>query len=386
MNGSTSVVGFDGLFLDQTTTGVGMYASNLWRTFQAAEESFPAMQLLLPDLDVYRSFDAENPAKVTPPSFARSGKATKLWWEQRGVMQAARRANADVVHIPHFAAPLLRNRRLVVTIHDVIPYVFPAYRSSASMRLYLRLVSRAARNADAILTDSECSKQDIVRFLGIDRERISVVPLAVDEQYRPVHDNEAEHELRERYGLPGPVIFNVGGLDVRKNVEALIRAFALSLPDLDADTRLVIAGSAHTGNQTLYPPLEPLIDELNVREHVVLTGRISEADKLRLYNLADLYVFTSFYEGFGLSPLEAMACGTPVICSNRSSLPEVVGDAGILVDPTPEKVSSAISTAMNDAYLRRRLSAQGLEQAGRFSWKRTARMTSEVYQQVLDRS
>jgi glycosyltransferase involved in cell wall biosynthesis len=386
MNGSTSVVGFDGLFLDQTTTGVGMYASNLWRTFRADEQSFPAMRLLLPDLDVYHSFDAENPAKVTPPSLARSGKANKLWWEQRGVLQAAGRASADLVHIPHFAAPLIRNRRLVVTIHDVIPYVFPAYRSSTSMRLYLRMVSRAVRSAEAILTDSECSKSDIVRHLGIDRERITVVPLAVDEQYRPIHDFEADDEIRSRFELPGPVIFNVGGLDVRKNVEALIRAFAIALPDLDPETRLVIAGSAHTGNQVLYPPLEPIIEELGVGNHVVLPGRISEAEKLRLYNLADLYVFTSLYEGFGLSPLEAMACGTPVICSNRSSLPEVVGDAGILVDPVPEKVSSAISTVMNDAYLRRRLSAQGLEQAGRFSWRRTARLTSEVYQQVLDQA
>jgi glycosyltransferase involved in cell wall biosynthesis len=307
----------------------------------------------------------------------------KLWWEQRGMMSAARKTGVCAVHIPHFAAPLVSDRPVIVTIHDVIPYVYPAYRSSASMRLYLRMISRATRNAAAILTDSECSKRDIQRHLGIDRDRITVVPLAVDEQFRPVHDDDADEELRARFGLPGPVIFNVGGLDVRKNVEALVRAFAIALPDLDPDTRLVIAGKAHTGNQRLYPPLEPVIDELGVAQHVVLPGRISEADKLHLYNLADLYVFTSLYEGFGLSPLEAMACGTPVICSNRSSLPEVVGEGGILVDPTPEKIAGSISTVMNDAYLRRRLSAQGLEQASKFSWERTAEMTRDVYRQVL---
>ena len=361
-----------------------MYASNLWRIFRSDEQSGMSTRVLTPETDAFRDFDGSDSVQTAPPSYARSGKALKLWWEQRGLMQAARAADADLVHVPHFAAPLMRNRPLIVTIHDVIPYVFPAYRSSASMRMYLRLVSRATRTADAVLTDSECSRRDIVRYLGIDRERITVIPLAVDEQYRPDHDQDAEAEIRERLGLPGPVIFNVGGLDVRKNVEALVRAFAAALPDLDPDTRLVIAGKAHTGNERLYPRLEPIIDELGVSEHIVLPGRISEADKLRLYNVADLYVFTSLYEGFGLSPLEAMACGTPVICSNRSSLPEVVGDAGVLVDPTPQKVAGSISTVMNDHYLRRRLSAQGLEQAARFSWERTASMTRDVYWRVLE--
>lgn len=361
-----------------------MYASNLWRIFRSDEQSGLATRLLTPDTDSFRDFDGADVVQIPPPSFASSGKAAKLWWEQRGLMQAARQADADLVHIPHFAAPLRRDRPLIVTIHDVIPYVYPAYRSSASMRMYLRLISRATREADAILTDSECSRRDIERYLGIDRDRITVIPLAVEEQFRPDHDHDAEVEIRERLGLRGAVIFNVGGLDVRKNVEALVRGFATALPDLDSDTRLVIAGQAHTGNERLYPPLGPIIEELGIREHVVLPGRISENDKLRLYNVADLYVFTSLYEGFGLSPLEAMACGTPVICSNRSSLPEVVGDAGILLDPTPEKIAGSISTVMNDSYFRRKLSARGIEQAARFSWDRTASMTQDVYRRVLE--
>lgn len=360
-----------------------MYASNLWRIFRSGYDGSPATRLLTPDLDAYRDFDSGNAVTVAPPAGIRSNKAIKLWWEQLGLMRAARIANVDAVHISHFAAPIRSDRPVIVTIHDVIPYVHPAYRSSGSMRLYLRLISRATRNAAAILTDSECSRRDIERYLGIDRQRITVIPLAVEDHYRPVHDDEADAELRERLGLPGPVVFNVGGLDVRKNVESLVRAFAAAYPDLDPDTRLVIAGSAHTGNQRLYPPLEPVIQELGISDSVVLPGRISEADKLRLYNLADLYVFTSLYEGFGLSPLEAMACGTPVICSNRSSLPEVVGEGGILLDPTPAKIAGAMSTVMNDPYLRRRLSAQGLEQASTFSWERTAAMTRDVYRQVL---
>jgi glycosyltransferase involved in cell wall biosynthesis len=364
-----------------------MYASNLWRIFHSEAGSGLQTKVLLPETEAFRDIRnsaADAAVAVRPPSLLRSQKATKLWWEQRGLLHAAQLAGADLIHISHFAAPVRRNRPIVVTIHDVIPYVFPAYRSSTSMRLYLKLISRATRNAEMILTDSECSRRDIVRYLGIDRERIVVVPLAVDEQFRPLHDQRSDEAIREQFNLPGPVIFNVGGLDVRKNVESLIQAFAQALPELDPNTRLVIAGGAHTSNTRLYPPLDGLISELGIKQQVVLTGRISEADKLRLYNVADLYVFASLYEGFGLSPLEAMACGTPVICSNRSSLPEVVGDAGILVDPTPEKIARSIATVMNDEYLRRKLSAQGLEQARRFSWERTAEMTRDVYRHVLN--
>lgn len=359
-----------------------MYASNLWRIFDSGDEPPCSVRLLVPDSPSHGTFSGPQVTRRSPPSLFQSGKATKLWWEQWGVVQAAASAGADMIHIPHFAAPIRARRPFIVTIHDVIPFVLPAYRASASMRLYLRLISRTTRSAATIITDSECSRRDIERYLGIDRNKISVIPLAVDEQFRPIHDSAADASMRERFNLPGPVIFNVGGLDVRKNVDALVRAFAASLADLDSETKLVIAGSAHSGNARLYPPLEPLILDLGLQDRVVLTGRISEADKLRLYNLADLYVFTSIYEGFGLSPLEAMACGTPVICSNRSSLPEVVGEGGILVDPVPQKISGAMSTVMNDGYLRRRLSAGGLEQAAKFSWKKTAAMTCDVYRRV----
>ncbi len=361
-----------------------MYANNLWRTFRCGGEQTPEVRLLVPDSEAYRGIADHDSGKVRPPAGFRNGKWLKIWWEQRGIVRAADRANVRAVHSPHFAAPMFARTPVIITIHDVIPFVYPEYRSSASMRAYLRIVSHASKRAAVILTDSECSRRDIERHLGIDRERIVVVPLAVDDKFRPSHDDDADAEIRSRLELPGPVIFNVGGLDARKNIETLLRGFATALPDLDPDIRLVIAGAAHSRNRRLYPPLEPIIEQLGVCDRVVLPGRVSEADKLRLYNIADLYVFTSLYEGFGLSPLEAMACGTPVVCSNRSSLPEVVGEGGILVDPVPEKIAGSISTVMNDRYLQRRLSQQGLEQASKFSWERTAMRTREVYRQVLE--
>lgn len=298
-------------------------------------------------------------------------------------MAAARAARAGLLHVPYFAGPRFGRLPLVMTIHDVIPLLFPEYGGTTAMRFYVRLVSGTARRAAVVITDSDCSRRDIEGWLGIPGDRIHVIPLAVDPRFRPVTDPEAEAAMRDRFNLPGPVIFNVGGLDVRKNLKVLIEAFAQAYPQLDPGTRLVIAGRAHSGNERLYPPLEPVIRGCGLEGRVVLTGGISDDDKLTLYNLADLYVFPSLYEGFGLSPLEAMACGTPVISSDRSSLPEVVGSGGLLVEPTPARLAAAILSVMSDERFRRELGRRALDQAASFSWQRTAEMTRQVYQTVL---
>jgi glycosyltransferase involved in cell wall biosynthesis len=386
MSATPGLVGLDGLFLNHPTTGSGQYALQLWRCFSQTPDEEPPVRLLRPaERDTDIEVDADT-VVVSPPGWLTSAHARKLWWEQRGLNSAARRVRAAVVHTPYFSAPLRSPVPVITTVHDVIPLIFPDYARSLSMRLYLRLVSAGARRAARVLTDSECSRRDIQRYLGIPGSRITVIPLAADGRFRPMRDPEGERELRERYCLPGQVIFNVGGLDARKNIEAIVEAFARSLPDIDDDARLVIAGAAHSSNRRLYPPVEPMLERFKVVDRVVLTGRISEDEKLRLYNLADVYVFASLYEGFGLSPLEAMACGTAVVCSNRSSLPEVVGSGGILIDPMPERLASAIVSLLKDRRWRREIEHRGLEQAARFSWARTADLTRAAYRQVLERA
>ncbi|MFO7272665.1 MAG: glycosyltransferase family 1 protein [Sphaerobacter thermophilus] len=382
-------VALDGRFLQQPTTGSGQYSLHLWQALAATADE-PTTVLVRPDLPMPvdpqlggGAAGTTDTIRVPIPPWVRHDKAEKLWWEQRGLLRGARQAGARLLHVPYFAGPRFTRLPLVITVHDVIPFIFPEYGGGRLMRLYLRLVSAVARRADAIITDSDCSRRDITAWLGIPSERIHVIPLAVDPAIRPSDDPETASALRARYGLPGPVIFNVGGLDARKNVPVLIEAFAQALPDLPPETRLVIAGRAHSGNQRLYPPLEPVIRRLGVEERVVLTGSITDEEKVALYNLADLYVFPSLYEGFGLSPLEAMACGTPVIAANRSSLPEVVGQGGLLVDPTPERLAAAMVSVMRDERLRRSLARRALEQAETFSWQRTAEQTRAVYRSVL---
>lgn len=367
---------------------MGQYSLHLWSAL-AATQGEPETILVQPDQPMPvepmhgDGEDAASVLRVPLPSWVKSGKAEKLWWEQRGILAGVERAQADLLHVPYFAGPRRSPVPLVITVHDVIPLIFPEYGGGTAMRLYLRLVTGVARRAAAIITDSECSRRDIQTWLGIPGDRIHVTPLAVDPAMRPERNPEAEAAIRERYGLPGPVIFNVGGLDVRKNLAALIDAFAQALPQLPDETRLVIAGKAHSDNERLYPPLEPVIRRCGVLGRVVLTGPISDEEKRTFYNLADLYVYPSLYEGFGLSPLEAMACGTPVIAANRSSLPEVVGPGGLLVDPTPTRLAVAMISVMTDERLRRELAQKALTQAATFSWERTAALTQAVYREVL---
>jgi glycosyltransferase involved in cell wall biosynthesis len=375
-------VGLDGFFLSQPATGSGQYTVHLWRRLASAE-SDPDVMLLRPaSVSLGRDGRGKEVA-VQPPPFVRSAKARKVWWEQAGVLRALRRSGANLLHVPYLSAPRVSRRKTVVTIHDLIPMIYPDYGGSAAMRVYLRLVVPAARRAALILTDSDCSRRDIVRLLHVDAGRVRSIPLAVDEAFRPDPSPQREAELRSRIGIDGPIIFNVGGLDMRKNLGVLIEAFGRALPNLDPSTVLVIGGQAHTGNDRLYPPLEPIIRKWGLDGKVKLTGRISDEDKLILYQIANLYVYPSLYEGFGLTPLEAMACGLPVIAANRSSLPEVVGTGGLLIDPTPARFAAAIVSVLSDEHLRRELSQRALAQASRFSWEQTAEQTRAAYLEAL---
>lgn len=382
MDTNRNRIGLDGLFLDQPITGSGQYTLHLWHSLSTAGGDLDPV-LLQPDDNGRLSPSDLRGVMIPPPRWVPNAKTRKLWWEQRGVIEAAGRAGIRLLHTPYFSSPWFSPIPRITTIHDVIPLIFPVYAESLVMRLYLRLTGSAARGATAVITDSNCSRRDIAHWLRIPHERIHVIPLAADERFHPAHDPEADRRLRSRFGLPGPVIFNVGGLDARKNLAVLVKAFAQALPRLNPDTRLVIAGRAHSGNERLYPSLEPVIQTWGVRDQVILTGAISEEEKLSLYRMADLYVFPSLYEGFGLSPLEAMACGTPVIAANRSSLPEVVGDGGMLVDPTPARLAAAMIPVLTDTELRHDLKRRAVDQAAQFSWRKTGEMTCSVYREVL---
>lgn len=379
-------VGLEGSFCEQPATGSGQYVRALWREYT---RGLPGLEpVLLRPGPAGALDDADLPAGEVvveePPRRFAGGKARKLWWELFGLPRAARRAGVDLVHVPYFAALPRPDRPYVMTIHDLVPLVLPEYAASRQMRLYLRLARATVRRAALVLTDSAHAAGDIADHLGVPRERLRPIPLAAAEIYRPLPpDAPSIAAAREKYGLDGPFIFNSGGLDARKNLAALVRGFALARSQLPPGTRLVIGGAAHTGNPAVYPDLAPVVAAAGVGEWVVFTGRIPDEEQQALLNAAALYVFPSLYEGFGIPPLEAMCCGAPVICAERTSLPEVVGDGGLLVEPTPEKLGAAMAFALDTPHERRELRRRALNRAAAFSWRRTAEATLAAYDEAL---
>jgi glycosyltransferase involved in cell wall biosynthesis len=314
------------------------------------------------------------------PFDAASDDLRKLWWEQIAWPRLAARSGSAVAHVPYFAPPVARagRARVVTTIHDVIPLIIPEYATSPLVRLYNALVGAGARRADVVLVDSEASRRDVIRLLRVPPEHIRVIYLAADETVGvPVPDDELQR-VRAKYGLNDPFVLYLGGFDKRKNVPALLRALA-ALP-ADRTWQLAIGGRLPTHHSPLFPDLPRLAADLGVAERVRFLGYVPAKEKPALYQAATCFAFPSLYEGFGLDPLEALAAGTPVICSNRSSLPELMGDAAILVDPDDTaEFAAGIERVLTDAALRADLAARGRAQSATFTWEATARQTAAAY-------
>lgn len=269
--------------------------------------------------------------------------------------------------------------------HELIPLILPAYRGSTLVRLYTKLVAAGARRATAIVTDSYSSKRDITDLLSIPPDRVHVVHLAANEMFRPAQDAKKLNAVRRRYGLREEYILYLGGFDQRKNVKTLLSAFALVDEGLRAKAKLVIAGDLPSRNTPFSPDPRSIVTRLGLQDTVSLIGWVPEKDKPALYSGASLFVFPSLYEGFGLPPLEAMACGTAVIASNSSSLPEIGGDGAAFIDPLDaDGLAGAMTALMEDEGRRRELAAKGLEQAQLFSWQKTVAETMAVFRSATE--
>lgn len=290
-------------------------------------------------------------------------------------------ADLDLFHMSDVFNFQIPGVKSVTTIHDLTALLFPEYHTSETIALQAEKLLFAREQADGIIADSQSTKQDLVRLLSIPPERIEVVPIGVDPGFRPLATAVVEPILSFYQLEPGGFFLYVGTIEPRKNLVRLVEAYAQIRPGLAPPVpRLVLAG----GLGWKAEPVLARIEELGLTADVKLLGSIPYAELPSLYNGALLFVFPSLYEGFGLPPLEAMACGTPVITSNVSSLPEVVGEAGLLVDPTrTAELAEAMRRLATDAELRAVLRERGLSQAAQFTWDRAAVETLAVYRQVL---
>jgi glycosyltransferase involved in cell wall biosynthesis len=261
-------------------------------------------------------------------------------------------------------------------------FLYPQLHTRSKQAFFPLTIRASARSADAIIAVSESTRADSIRLLGIPGEKIIATPLGVDPAFRPIRDLESLDVVRQRYNLPDRFILYVGLVEPRKNLSGLIRAYRSALEGGIAH-RLVVVGRFGWSYQQVLDEIEAL----GLQERVQFTGYIPQADLPIVYNLASLFVYPTLYEGFGLPALEAMACGTPVVTSNVASLPEIIGEAGVLIPPGDQQaLSQALQDVLSDPGLQTHLAIKGPQQASQFTWERTARQTLQVYRQVLANS
>ena len=354
--------------------GIGTYIRNLLRQLARVDRNTEYV-LLTPrvDLDVAAQL-GPNFRSVLEPSPNYSLR------EQIHVPWVLRRERPDVFHAPHYVLPAAVPCRSVVTIHDCIHLMFPQYLPNKAAYAYARAsMWTAVKRSNRILTVSQASKRDILHFFNVAPEKIVVAYNAIDDHFWLTPPDEEVARVKERYQLDHQFVLYVGNIKPHKNLVRLIEAFAALRRGGHDELKLLIIGD----EISKLPALRRAVHRHQLHKHVRFLGYVSDGTLRILYRLASVFVFPSLYEGFGLPPLEAMASGTPVVTSNQSSLPEVAGDAAVLVDPYDvTSIEDGMRRVLTDAALAADLRRRGPERAREFSWARSVEKTRQVYDEV----
>jgi len=373
----------NGYFWNQPNTGSGQYTRQLLYQLVRLVSDL-TITLIVPQ--TAGESDPQNlpqgvNVKLVP---IRSGHPGKVYFEQVTFPRACQAINADLAHVPYWGSPMGSPVPLVVTVHDVTTLLVREYRRGVGARLYNALVSASARQANHIITDSQASRSDIVRHLGIPEEKVTAIYLAAGPAYSPQSNLLLDMATLKKYQLPDFYVLYLGGYEIHKNVTTLLLAYTYVMKALGEDYPLVLAGRRPVKTSGRFPDYEAYIARLGLEESVVWAGFIEEEDKPAVYRGASSFAFLSRHEGFGLPPLEAISCGVPVVISNCSSLPEVIGDAGFVLDPDDDRKigGSIIATILQEDFAAE-LKQKGLDQAANFSWEKTALETLAVYDGVL---
>jgi len=374
-------IGIDYTAAVRQGAGIGRYTRELVRALAKLNRGHD--YVLFAAAGGQRLADAGWPPNFQMRSVPLSDRALAILWHrlQLPLWVELVTGSVDIFHSPDFVLPPVRRAKTLVTVHDLSFMRYPQC-ADANLRAYLnKVVPRSVHRANLVLADSQSTKDDLVELLGVEPARIEVVYPGVEERFHPIENQAILEQVRKRYNLPPRFVLGLGTLQPRKNFTRLIEAFA-DLRFAICDLHLVIAG----GKGWLYEEIFATVEQLGLEEKVIFPGFVADQDLPALYNLADLFVFPSLYEGFGLPPLEAMACGTPVITSDASSLPEVVGEAGLIVEATDvEDLAEAMKRVLEDDALQEEMIARGLEQARKFTWEEAASKLLSLYETLGER-
>jgi glycosyltransferase involved in cell wall biosynthesis len=370
-------IGIEAKVLSPTAGGIGRYATNLVQSMLALGEAVldEATFVLFTGPQTSRETIRQLRTATERYSPVKSSLLRSLLTLPSGI----RRECIDLFHgLDHVGVPMIRHSaRSVVTLHDIIPLEHPEWFSRKHRLVVQAAIHLLSRNADRVIVPSVSVKEDLLRRGLMDEKRIVVIPEGCEERFDLSHDPQRLTAVRQKYDLPEIFALFVGTLNPRKNLGTLLRALSLSgRPEL----ALVVAGSP--GWQSASTLAE--VGKLRLQDRVRFTGFIDDADLPDLYRAAKMFVFPSLMEGFGLPVLEAMRCGTPVIASSTTSIPEVAGDAALLIDPSAADAwADALRTLLDDTTLATELSARGHHRAKQFTWEKTARLTMDLYAELL---
>lgn len=366
-------IGIDVTALPTQLFGAGNYIVNLTQTLirtDSANDYFVFSKPQQAPLFAGRGYAQIVPADL-PTRYHR------IAWEQVAFPRLIQRYRLDVVHSPHYTMPVLASCARVVTFHDMTFMLHPEAHLLYKLLFFRTMIPISARSADALIAISQNTQKDILNLFPARSNRLFTIPYGIVPIFQPMPRSAQINALR-KYDLPEPFVLYVGNLEPRKNLPSLLRAFA-TLVKRGLPHSLVLVGSRGWMDDDIFSTLR----DLNVGHRVFMPGYVPQEELPALYSAASLFVYASRYEGFGLPILEAMACGVPVITSNVASMPEIAGDAGMLIDPNNEtELSEAMARILNDSELRAKMSRDGIERARQFSWERAARETLRVYECV----
>jgi glycosyltransferase involved in cell wall biosynthesis len=376
-------VGIDISRTIEERTGVGWYTSHLVRGIARVDRVnqyhlYPCFWYCIPG-GFRKAEYPRQPNVHLADRWLTLGAARQKWGDPE-LGRVSTLGNVDVLHCTAYTAPSVYEVGLVVTIHDMSFLTHPQFHEQGNIEFCTRECHRAARRAAKIIAPSEATKRDVMRYLHVEEDRIQVVYEAAGEEFSPVQDREAIRDVLAAHAIHHNYILFVGTVEPRKNLKRLLEAFlhvVRSRPD--RGELLVVAGGRGWRNTDIYG----FVEESGLTNRVRFLGYVSDFDLRVLYSAATMFAYPSLYEGFGLPVIEAMACGCPVVTSRVSSLPEVAGDAGLLVEPADVgSIAGAVEAVLADRELRHKLRAAGLDRAAQFSWDKAAMQTIRVYEQA----
>jgi len=370
-------IGLDARYAGQHFPGIGRYTVSLARALAEIEHGHT---LVLIGGDDAGRYDLGSLVGAPRVELARAAAGPFAPAQQVELPLLARRLRLDLLHSPYFVKPYFGLPcPSVVTIYDLLPWRYPRTLSRRGRLLYRLTMALAVRSADAIITISEHARDDLAFAYRLPRQRLAVTPLAAERRFRP-QPPAAVDELRGRLGLSCPYVLYLGSNKPHKNLERLVRGWERAVERGAAEgVELLIAGH----EDPRHPELRRFVGGRGLEGRVRFMPDVADADLPALYSGALFFAFPSYHEGFGLPPLEAMACGTPVLCAYASSLPEVVGTAALTVDPfSSTEIGEGLERLLRNPSLRRTLAERGLRRAREFSWRRTALATLGVYERV----